>query len=117
VAPGFGSARRAGRVGRRQFDAAFFARWIQRAVALRARLPIASDGMRRVHGEADGPPGLVVDRYGDTLCAQFGFAGSESWKAPIADALLDATQLSKLHERSDAGVRAREGLPTQTGWP
>ena len=44
--------------------------------------------MRLVHGEADGLPGLVVDRYGDTLCAQFLSAGAERWKGAIADALL-----------------------------
>ena len=57
-------------------------------MALRARLPIASDGVRLVHGEADGLPGLVVDRYGDTLSAQFLSAGAERWKDAIADALL-----------------------------
>jgi 23S rRNA G2069 N7-methylase RlmK/C1962 C5-methylase RlmI len=51
-----------------RIDAAFFERRVaQAAVALRARLPIASDGVRLVHGEADGLPGLIVDRYGDTL--------------------------------------------------
>ena len=54
-----------------RIDRAFFERRIARAVALRARLPIASNGVRLVHGEADGLPGLVVDRYGDTLSAQF----------------------------------------------
>jgi 23S rRNA (cytosine1962-C5)-methyltransferase len=99
-----------------RIDAAFFARRIERAVALRARLPIGSDGMRLVHGEADGLPGLVVDRYADTLSAQFLFAGSERWKAIIADALLAATALTRLYERSDAGVRALEGLPECSGW-
>jgi 23S rRNA (cytosine1962-C5)-methyltransferase len=99
-----------------RIDAGFFARRIQRAVALRARLPIGSDGMRLVHGEADGLPGLVVDRYADTLSAQFLFAGSERWKAVIADGLLAATGLQRLYERSDAGVRMLEGLPSVSGW-
>jgi 23S rRNA (cytosine1962-C5)-methyltransferase len=99
-----------------RIDADFFVRRVQRAVALRARLPIDSDGMRLVHGEADGLPGLVVDRYADTLCAQFLFAGTERWKGAIADALLQATGLTCLYERSDAGVRALEGLEPQTGW-
>jgi 23S rRNA (cytosine1962-C5)-methyltransferase len=99
-----------------RIDADFFVRRVQRAVALRARLPIDSDGMRLVHGEADGLPGLVVDRYADTLCAQFLFAGTERWKGAIADALLQATGLTRLYERSDAGVRALEGLEPQTGW-
>ena len=99
-----------------RIDAAFFQRRIQRAVALRARLPIASTGMRLVHGEADGLPGLVVDRYGDVLSVQFLSAGSERWKQTIADELLVATGALRLYERSDVGVRELEGLPLQSGW-
>ncbi len=99
-----------------RIDAAFFQRRVAQAVALRARLPIASTGVRLVHGEADGLPGLVVDRYADTLCAQFGSAGAERWKAVLADTLLTATGCTRLFERSDASVRGLEGLPPQTGW-
>ncbi len=97
-------------------DAAFFARRIARAIALRSKLVIHSDAMRLVHGEADGLPGLVVDRYGDTLVVQFGAAGVERWKATIVESLLKATGLTRLYERSDAAVRALEGLPECTGW-
>jgi 23S rRNA (cytosine1962-C5)-methyltransferase len=50
--------------------------------------------VRLVHGESDGLPGLMVDRYGDTLVAQFTSAGTERWKGVMADALLQATGLS-----------------------
>jgi len=102
-----------------RIDHAFFKRRIARALALRARLPIypaTSTGVRLVHGEADGLPGLIVDRYGDVLSAQFLSAGSERWKAAIADALLAATGLTRLYERSDSGVRGLEGLDPVTGW-
>lgn len=99
-----------------RIDAAFFKRRIEQAVAMRARLAIASDAWRLIHGEADGLPGLVVDRYGDTLVAQFASAGAERWKGTIADALLAATGLTRLYERSDAQAREWEGLPVQTGW-
>jgi 23S rRNA (cytosine1962-C5)-methyltransferase len=99
-----------------RIDAAFLQRRVARAVALRARLPIASTGMRLVHGEADGLPGLIVDRYADTLSAQFSSAGSERWKAALVDALMAATGASRLYERSDASVRELEGLLPQTGW-
>ncbi|MBW8847571.1 MAG: class I SAM-dependent methyltransferase [Burkholderiales bacterium] len=99
-----------------RIDAAFFKRRIEKAIAMRARLAIASDAWRLIHGEADGLPGLVVDRYGDTLVAQFGSAGAERWKAAIADALLVATGLTRMYERSDAQAREWEGLPVQTGW-
>lgn len=99
-----------------RIDAAFFERRITRALALRARLPIASDGVRLIHGEADGLPGLIVDRYGDLLSAQFLSAGTERWKATIADLLLKATSLTRLYERSDSGVRKLEGLEPAAGW-
>ncbi|MBN8493596.1 MAG: class I SAM-dependent methyltransferase [Burkholderiales bacterium] len=99
-----------------RIDGDFFARRVQRAVALRQRLAVDSDAVRLVHGEADGLPGLVVDRYGDTLVTQVGFAGTERWKAAIADALLAATGANRLYERSDLGVRKLEGLPEQQGW-
>jgi len=99
-----------------RIDAAFFERRINKAVALRARLPIASDGVRLIHGEADGLPGLIVDRYGDTLSAQFLSAGIERWKPTIADLLLKATGLTRLFERSDTNSRELEGLPQVTGW-
>ena len=99
-----------------RIDAAFFERRVARAVALRARLAVGSTGVRLVHGEADGLPGLVVDRYADTLCAQFQSAGVERHKATLADTLLAASGCKRLYERSDASVRGLEGLPPQTGW-
>jgi 23S rRNA (cytosine1962-C5)-methyltransferase len=99
-----------------RIDAAFFERRIRKAIDIRARLPIASDAVRLVHGEADGLPGLIVDRYGDTLCAQFLSAGAERWKKILADHLLALTGLTKLYERSDASSRGLEGLPEVTGW-
>ena len=99
-----------------RIDGAYFERRIHAAVALRARLPIASDGLRLIHGEADGLPGLIVDCYADVLVAQFLSAGSERWKAAIADALLAATGCMRLYERSDASVRGLEGLPVVKGW-
>ena len=99
-----------------RIDRAFFERRVQRAVALRARLPIASTGVRLVHGEADGLPGLVVDRYADTLSAQFGATGVERWKETLSDLLLQASGAARLYERSDASVRGLEGLEPCTGW-
>lgn len=99
-----------------RIEAAFFSRRLQQAIALRSRLGIASDGVRLVHGEADGLPGLVVDRYGDVLSIQFGAAGVERWRETIADALAKLTGLTRIYERSDASVRSLEGLPERTGW-
>ncbi len=99
-----------------RIDEAFFARCVAASVGRRARLAVASDGVRLVHGEADGLPGLIVDRYGDTLVAQFLSAGSERWKAVLADALLAATGCTRLYERSDSSVRKLEGLAAVSGW-
>ncbi|MBK1688241.1 class I SAM-dependent rRNA methyltransferase [Rubrivivax gelatinosus] len=99
-----------------RIDADFFERRIARALALRARLPVASDGVRLVHGEADGLPGLVVDRYGDLLSVQFLSVGSVRWKDVIADALMTQTGARGLYERSDSSVRSLEGLEPVTGW-
>ena len=99
-----------------RIDSAFFQRRIESALALRQRLPIASDGVRLVHGEADGLPGLIVDRYGDTLCAQFLAAGTERWRDTLVPLLLAASGAQRLYERSDASVRTLEGLPPRSGW-
>jgi 23S rRNA (cytosine1962-C5)-methyltransferase len=99
-----------------RIDAAFFAGRIRRALAVRDSLQIASSGVRLIHGEADGLPGLIVDRYGDTLCAQILSAAAERWKGVIAAELLQASGASRLYERSDASVRGLEGLPARTGW-
>jgi 23S rRNA (cytosine1962-C5)-methyltransferase len=99
-----------------RIDASFFIAAVSNSTRARARFDIKSDGMRLIHGESDGLPGLIVDRYGDTLVAQFTSAGVERWKGVIADALLAATGLTKLYERSDASSRALEGLPEVKGW-
>ena len=99
-----------------RIDASFFIAACARAVSARGRFDINSDGLRLVHGESDGVPGLIVDRYADTLVAQFTSAGTERWKDVLADALLAATGLTKLYERSDANVRQLEGLESATGW-
>lgn len=99
-----------------RIDTAFFARRIEQAVAVRARLPIASDAMRLIHGEADGLPGLIVDRYGDVLSVQFLAVGVERFKASITELLLRTTGVKRIYERSDSNARTLEGLAETTGW-
>jgi 23S rRNA (cytosine1962-C5)-methyltransferase len=99
-----------------RIDAMFLEAAVARSISARTRFDIRSDGMRLVHGESDGLPGLIVDRYGDTLVAQFLSTGAERFKDVLADALLKHTGLVKLYERSDASGRALEGLPEVKGW-
>lgn len=101
---------------KQRIDVAFFSQACARAIRARSRMAIESDGLRLVHGEADGLPGLIVDRYGDTLVAQFLASGVERHKGVIADTLLRETGLERLYERSDASSRALEGLAPATGW-
>jgi 23S rRNA (cytosine1962-C5)-methyltransferase len=99
-----------------RIDGDFFARQIARALAYRTRLAVPSDALRLVHGEADGLPGLIVDRYNGVLVAQFLSAGAERWRDVIVRALAAATGLERVFERSDASVRQREGLDARCGW-
>ncbi|WP_460488071.1 class I SAM-dependent rRNA methyltransferase [Curvibacter fontanus] len=101
---------------KQRIDGTFLTGLVIAAIRARTRFDIQSDGLRLIHGEADGLPGLIVDRYGDTLVAQFLSSGAERWKDVLADALLAETGLSRLYERSDASARGLEGLPEVTGW-
>ena len=99
-------------------DAAFFRARIEAALALRDALPAAkhTNALRLVHGESDGLPGLVVDRYADVLVAQFLSAGAERWRDPLLDALSELSGCAAIFERSDAEVRKLEGLEARVGF-
>ena len=98
-------------------DAAFFRRKISNALAARRTLLLADDssGMRLIHAESDGLPGLIVDRYGEVLVMQIGSAGAEFWRDTIADILQDLCKTSCIYERSDSDSRGLEGLPERNG--
>jgi 23S rRNA (cytosine1962-C5)-methyltransferase len=101
-----------------EVDVAFFRARLGRALALREALPARrhTNALRLVHGESDGLPGLVVDRYADVLVAQFLAAGVERWRDPILDALSELTAAEAIFERSDAEVRKLEALPARVGF-
>jgi 23S rRNA (cytosine1962-C5)-methyltransferase len=102
----------------RAIDAGFFRARLQAALRLREALPAAhhTNAMRLVHGESDGLPGVVVDRYADVLVAQFLSAGAERWRDTLLDALAELTGCEAIYERSDAEVRTLEGLAPRTGF-
>jgi len=91
-------------------DAALLAARVSAAVARRRPLARESTALRLVFGEADGLPGLIVDRYGDRLVTQFQSAGAEAWRDALIDALTAATGCRDVYDRSDGATRAREGL-------
>jgi 23S rRNA (cytosine1962-C5)-methyltransferase len=102
----------------REVDAGFFRSRVMQALALREALPASrhSNALRLVHGESDGLPGLIVDRYADVLVAQFLAAGVERWRDPILDALVELSGCTAVYERSDAETRKLEGLPARVGF-
>ena len=101
----------------REIDAAFFRLRVEAAASHRSALPGAGDAgaARLVHGESDGLPGVIADRYGDTVVVQLLSAGAERWREAIADALAALPGIRRVWERSDADVRELEGLPQKTG--
>lgn len=71
--------------------------------------------LRLVYAESDRLPGLIVDRYADTLVVQFLSAGAEFWRETILDLLVKLTGITSIYERSDVDVRKLEGLPERSG--
>jgi 23S rRNA (cytosine1962-C5)-methyltransferase len=94
-------------------DDAFFRRRITQAIARRATLHADTDAMRLVHAESDLLPGVIVDRYADVAVLQILTAGMESRRDQLANILLEAAPVKSVYERSDADVRALEGLPVR----
>ena len=97
-------------------DGAFFEARVRAAVRARlGMLDATHTGCRLVHGESDGLPGFVADRYGEVAVLQFLAAGAERWRDALVAAIRDATGCSAVYERSDADVRALEGLESRAG--
>ncbi|THF63089.1 23S rRNA (cytosine(1962)-C(5))-methyltransferase RlmI [Pseudothauera nasutitermitis] len=99
-------------------DHAFFKRQVARSVARRATHPllVGQDGVRLIHGESDGLPGVIADRYGEVVVVQLTSAGADKWRDAIVAALVAATGCRAVYERSDSDVRALEGLQPVAGW-
>ena len=99
-------------------DDAFFKRSIAAAVARRQALPElrGQSGLRLIHAESDGLPGVIADRYGDTVVVQLTSAGADKWRNAIVAGLVKATDCARIYERSDSEVRGLEGLEPTTGW-
>jgi 23S rRNA (cytosine1962-C5)-methyltransferase len=85
---------------------------IERALAYRDSLEIDGDAYRLLHAEADGIPGLVVDRYGDNLVLQIGSAAVERRLGWVVDALGELLSPAGVLLRGDSAARKREGLGT-----
>lgn len=98
-------------------DAAITAGWwrerIARAIARRDGLDTETNAYRLIHGEGDGLPSLVVDRYDRWLVVQLMSAGLEHFRTEIVDALRELTEPAGILARNDVPLRAKEGLPVE----
>lgn len=98
-----------------RIDAAWFRRRLEAAWRYRReRLPEA-DACRLVFAEADGLPGLIVDRYGPVVVVGFLAAGLEPFREAILDQLEEMLAPEAVVEREEAAIRRREGLPSRSG--
>lgn len=93
-----------------EIDETFFTRTIDRAQALRDRVVPGDDACRIVFGEADGLPGLIVDRYGPVLVTQFLTAGMDRFTDAIVKVLVARHHPTAIIGRNDSGARKLEGL-------
>ena len=99
-------------------DGSFFANRVRAALVRRGGYPIGPDtrsAARMINAEADGLPGVIVDRYAAVAVLQFLAAGAERWRAEITTAVLEHSGCSSAYERSDADVRELEGLSSRRG--
>jgi 23S rRNA (cytosine1962-C5)-methyltransferase len=94
-------------------DAAWFARRIGRALDLRARL-YAKPFYRLVHAEADGLPGIVIDRFGDAAVIQPNAAWAENHLEALVDGLCRATGVTTVVKNATGRSRTLEGLNEET---
>lgn len=92
-------------------DRSFWQRRLEQAWELRQRVVADTEMYRLVHGEGDGLPSIIVDRYGDVLSMQTLSQGAEQVKPILVDLLLELFKPSAIIERNDSKVRELEGLP------
>ncbi len=95
-------------------DRAFFQRRLEAAWDFRRRLGF-SDACRVVFGEADGLPGLTVDKFGGYLSFQIVSLGLERWKDELVELLAALLRPKGIYERDDLAVREKEGLTRRAG--
>ncbi len=95
-------------------DNAWWRTRLARALARRTPLAAHTNAYRVVHGEADGLPSLIVDRYDRWLVVQLLSAGLEAFRAPIVDALRELLAPDGILARNDTAVRTKEGLTRAT---
>jgi len=95
-------------------DQAWWDERIASAIARRVPLEDHTNAFRLIHGEADGCPSLVCDRYDAWLVVQFMSAGLECFREEILSSLRSLVEPAGILARNDVPLRAKEGLPRET---
>jgi len=104
------SLRRVERDSAAAIDRSWWRAKLAHAIARRAPLATVTNACRLVHGEGDGLPALVVDKYDSSLVVQLLSAAVEAQRGVIVDVLTELVAPRGILARNDASVRAREGL-------
>ena len=97
-----------------EIDGDWWLRKIESAMSRRVGLETVTNAYRVVHGEADGCPSLVVDRYDRWAVVQLMSAGLEAFRRDIVDAVVHVTRADGVLARNDSALRSKEGLPRET---
>ncbi len=88
---------------------------LEAALRWRQQVAPAAEACRLVHGEGDGLPSIVVDRYGEHLVVQTLSQAAEALKGELVAALVELLAPAGVLERNDPRVRELEGLPRTVG--
>jgi 23S rRNA (cytosine1962-C5)-methyltransferase len=95
-------------------DAEWWRERIASAASRRIGLETITNAYRVVHGEGDGCPSLICDRYDRWAVVQLMSAGLEAFRAEIVEAIIAVTHVDGILARNDVPLRSKEGLPRET---
>jgi len=98
-----------------EITAGFIAETINKAVAQRTADPELTHTCRLIFGDADGLPGLTVDRYGEVAVMEINSVGIERWRDAVVSTLMKVDGITCVYERSEGADREREGLTVRNG--
>jgi 23S rRNA (cytosine1962-C5)-methyltransferase len=97
-----------------RIDGLWWREKIAAAVSRRAPLDPITNAYRVVHGEGDGCPSLICDRYDRWAVVQLMSAGLEAFRQEIVEAIVDLLHVDGVLARNDVPLRAKEGLTRET---
>jgi 23S rRNA (cytosine1962-C5)-methyltransferase len=97
-------------------DDALLRQRLTQALARRQRLYPEATSLRLVHAEADGLPGLTVDRYEDVLVMQCAYLGMDTRQDILTSMLCELTGIERVYLRNDLSTRRNDGLELYHGF-